>query len=136
LTTAHRPTLPEPVIDQRNRPPRPHPRHQRTPRRTPRTKQHYETQLANLQAHILHTPNADLIDTLPITEIQIDQLPEALARSLFEALRLEIHYNKHTNTATCRITLTGQTITTARHAAHHVTAIPLHRKQGRDQHKH
>jgi hypothetical protein len=99
-------------------------------------KQHYETQLADLEARILHAPNPDLINALPITEIQIDQLPEALARSLFEALRLEIYYNKHTNTATCRITLTGQTITTARHATHNATVIPLHSKQDPDQNKH
>jgi site-specific DNA recombinase len=98
-------------------------------------KQHYETQLADLEARILHTPNPDLIDALPITEIQIDQLPEDLARSLFEALRLEIHYNKHTNTATARITLTGQTITTARHATHNATVTPLRHKQDRDEHK-
>jgi hypothetical protein len=79
--------------------------------------------------------NPDLINALPITDIQIDQLPEDLARSLFEALRLEIHYNKHTNTATARITLTGQTITTARHAAHNATVTPLRHKQDRDEHK-
>jgi hypothetical protein len=99
-------------------------------------KQHYQTQLADLEARILHAPNPDLINALPITEIQIEQLPEDLARSLFEALRLEIHYNKPTNTATARITLTGQTITTARHAAHHATVTPLRHKQDRDQHKH
>src|SRR5262249_26049378 len=88
-------------------------------------KQHCETQLAELEARILDAPNPDLIDALPVMEIQIDQLPEDLARSLFEALRLEIHYNKHTNTATCRITLTGQTISTARRAAHNATVIPL-----------
>ncbi|MGH3875390.1 MAG: recombinase family protein [Pseudonocardiaceae bacterium] len=66
-------------------------------------KHQFETQLAEVEARILHAPNPDLIDALPVTKIQLDQLPEQLARSLFEALRLEIHYNKHTNQATCRM---------------------------------
>lgn len=40
--------------------------------------------------------------------IGVDQLPEELARALFEALRLEIRYNRDTRTATCRVTLTGR----------------------------
>lgn len=67
----------------------------------------FEAQLAEAEERILHAPNPDLIEALPITKIQIDQLPEELARQLFEALRLEIHYHKHTNRATCRVTLTG-----------------------------
>ncbi|WP_189060254.1 recombinase family protein [Longimycelium tulufanense] len=95
-------------------------------------KQQFESQLAEVEERILHAPNPDLIDALPVAKIQIDELSDDLARALFEALRLEIHYNKHTNQATCRITLTGQTITAARHAARTAVA-PLRRQQGGDQ---
>ncbi len=71
--------------------------------------QQLEAQLAAAEQRILHAPNPDLIDALPITKIEVDRLPEELARALFEALRLQIHYNHDTNTATCRITLTGTT---------------------------
>ncbi|WP_189052880.1 hypothetical protein [Longimycelium tulufanense] len=95
-------------------------------------KEQFESQLAEVEERILHAPNPDLIDALPVAKIQIDELSDDLARALFEALRLEIHYNKHTNQATCRITLTGQTITAARHAARTAVA-PLRRQQGGDQ---
>ncbi|ONI91272.1 hypothetical protein ALI22I_09385 [Saccharothrix sp. ALI-22-I] len=42
-----------------------------------------------------------------MTRIELDRLPEDLARALFEALRLEIHYDRDTNTAIYHITLTG-----------------------------
>jgi hypothetical protein len=38
-----------------------------------------------------------------VVVIEVDQLPEELARALFEAFRLEIRYN--TDTVTCRVTL-------------------------------
>lgn len=96
-------------------------------------KQQFETQLAEVEQLILHAPNPDLIDALPVAKIQIDKLPEELTRSLFEALRLEIHYNKLTNTATCRITLTGQTLDAARNAAHDATVTAASHQQAHDQ---
>lgn len=100
-------------------------------------KKQLEDRLGDLERRILHAPNPDLIDALPITQIDVEKLPVELARALFEALRLEIHYNKITNTATFSITLTGPTIAAASSAAHDATVIALddHRK-GRDQHKH
>jgi hypothetical protein len=47
---------------------------------------------------------------LPVGACDLDALPEDLARKLFEALRLEIHYNKTDNIAVCRITLSGETL--------------------------
>ncbi|MGH3568812.1 MAG: recombinase family protein [Pseudonocardia sp.] len=76
-----------------------------------------ETQLAAAHARVHAAPNPDLIDALPLTRVEIDQLPEQLARDLFEALRLEIRYDKTTNQARCRITLSGTTIAAARKAA-------------------
>jgi site-specific DNA recombinase len=58
-------------------------------------------------------------------KIEVDQLPEELARALFEALRLQIRYNRDTHTATCRVTLTGTTITAASRTAHDAAVTSL-----------
>jgi hypothetical protein len=69
-------------------------------------------------------------------KIEVDQLPEELSRALFEALRLEIRYNRETNTATCRVTLTGPTITAASRTAHDAATLSLDdARQRRDQRK-
>ncbi len=80
-------------------------------------RQQLESQLDEAEARIHAAPNPDLIDALPITRVEVDQLPEELARELFEALRLEIHYSKTDNRARCRITLAGTTIAAAQAAA-------------------
>jgi len=54
-------------------------------------------------------PNPELLDTLPVGACDIATLPEPVARRLFEAFRLEIHYNKTRHSALYRITLTGDT---------------------------
>jgi site-specific DNA recombinase len=56
-----------------------------------------------------------------VARIEADQIPGELARALFEALRLEIRYNRDTN----RVTLTGPTITTAGRTAHDAAVISL-----------
>lgn len=67
-------------------------------------------------------PNPGLLDELPVGACDLDGLPEELARRLFEALRLEIHYNKATNTVTYRVTLIGETIPTLQQATDGVVA--------------
>lgn len=84
-----------------------------------------EMQLAEAEQRILAAPNPGLLDALPVMKIEVDQLPDELARALFEALRLEIRYNRDTNTATCRVTLTGPTITAASRTAHDAAVISL-----------
>ncbi|MFD5177480.1 hypothetical protein ACFWM1_16835 [Nocardia sp. NPDC058379] len=59
-------------------------------------------------AEDLLTPTPALLDALPTGTIDVQDLPEELARSLFEALRLEIRYNRTHHRATYRITLVGQ----------------------------
>nr|AGS49998.1 hypothetical protein [uncultured bacterium esnapd26] len=49
-------------------------------------------------------------------------MPDELSRRLFEALRLEIHYDGVTNEALCRITLTGDTIEAVARATHETAA--------------
>lgn len=69
-----------------------------------------ERQLARLETEIQETPNPDLLSGLPVTSIDLTALPDALSRHLFEALRLEIHYDHRTALATCQVTLTGGSI--------------------------
>ncbi len=69
-----------------------------------------ERQLAELENEAQDAPNPDLLSRLPITAIDLAGMPDAFSRRLFEALRLEIHYDRRTNLATCRVTLTGETV--------------------------
>ena len=69
-----------------------------------------QTQLDELDEQARTDSNPDLIDALPQLEIDLDELPEQLARDLFEALRLEIRYDRPTRRATCRITLSADTV--------------------------
>jgi site-specific DNA recombinase len=67
-------------------------------------------ELETLEEQVNDQHNPDLLHLLPVGACDLDALPEDLARKLFEALRLEIHYNKTDNTAVCRITLSGETL--------------------------
>ncbi len=69
-----------------------------------------ERQLADLENEAQDAPNPDLLSRLPVGAIDLAGMPDALSRRLFEALRLEIHYDRATNLATCRVTLTGETV--------------------------
>ncbi|MDQ3765010.1 MAG: recombinase family protein [Actinomycetota bacterium] len=85
--------------------------------------------LTEAENQIQHAPNAELLDALPIGVVRLDELPEDLARRLFEALRLELRYDKNTNRLTCRITLTGPTTPAAQHTAN--DAVILRSQQGK-----
>ena len=89
-----------------------------------------EAQLATAEERVRTAPNPALIDALPVGRVQLDRLPEPLARGLFEALRLEIHYDKTTNQATCRITLSGDTVNAARRTATTATEASTHAATG------
>lgn len=68
------------------------------------------TELERLDVEVNEQPNLALLEQLPTGASELDAMPDELARKLFEALRLEIHFNKVNNTAVCRITLTGETV--------------------------
>ncbi|MWA07405.1 recombinase family protein [Actinomadura sp. LD22] len=53
---------------------------------------------------------AELLEALPEGEVDLAEVPEPVLWRLFEAFRLEIRYDKRTDTADCRITLTGAAI--------------------------
>jgi chromosome segregation ATPase len=54
-------------------------------------------ELETLEEQVSDQQNPDLLRLLPVGACDLDALPEDLARKLFEALRLEIHYNKTDN---------------------------------------
>jgi site-specific DNA recombinase len=69
-----------------------------------------ETQLTEAEDRAAQVPNPALLAELPIGAIDLARLPDDITRNLFEALRLHIDYDKITNKATCRITLTAETL--------------------------
>ncbi|WP_158559866.1 recombinase family protein [Prauserella sp. PE36] len=95
-----------------------------------------EADLAEAEDEHEQAPNPDLLDVLPVGEIQIEELPEGVARRLFEALRLELHYDKSTNQLRCTVTLTAQLLPATRLAAHEAIVLPFERPDRSEQRKH
>ena len=63
---------------------------------------------AQQQGEDIHDPT--LLDHLPVTEIDLEDMPDEASRRLFEALRLEIRYDPAARTVRCSVTLIGETI--------------------------
>jgi site-specific DNA recombinase len=63
-----------------------------------------------LDDEVHRAPNPALLDQLPVTSVDLADMPDEISRQLFEALRLEIRYDFTTHVATCEITLSGDTI--------------------------
>ncbi|GAA5169402.1 hypothetical protein [Amycolatopsis dongchuanensis] len=82
-----------------------------------------EQQLAEAEQEISQAPNPGLIDYLPVSAVDLAALPDDLSRRLFEALRLEINYDCRTRTATCRVTLVGETIDAVARASHDAVVL-------------
>lgn len=82
-----------------------------------------EQQLAEAEQEISQAPNPGLIDYLPVSAVDLAVLPDELSRRLFEALRLEISYDCRTRTATCRVTLVGETIDAVARASHDAVVL-------------
>jgi hypothetical protein len=66
--------------------------------------------------------NPALLDHLPVTDINLEGVPDDISRRLFEALRLEIRYDPAARTARCSITLAGETIDAVSRVAQEATA--------------
>ena len=45
-----------------------------------------------------------MLDRLPLGEMEVETATEAILRRVFEAFRLEVAYNRHTNRAECEAT--------------------------------
>jgi site-specific DNA recombinase len=89
-----------------------------------------ERQLAEVENEVQRTPNLDLVDYLPVTSVDLAALPEELFRRLFEALRLEIHNDHSARTATCRVTLLGDTIEAVARTSHEAVVVPFLKQKG------
>jgi site-specific DNA recombinase len=63
---------------------------------------------AQQQGQDIHDPA--LLDQLPVTDVDLEDMPDEVSRRLFEALRLEIRYDPAARVARCSITLIGETI--------------------------
>ena len=84
-------------------------------------------QLAEVEEQNQQAANPGLLDVLPMGEVRVEELPEDVARRLFEALRLELRYCKSTNRVKCTVTLLGPTVVAARQAAHEASILPSDR---------
>jgi hypothetical protein len=67
-----------------------------------------------LRKELAHAPNPALLDQLPVSPVDLPELPDDISRRLFEALRLEISSDHDHEQVTFRITLTGDTIDVVR----------------------
>ena len=74
----------------------------------------WSNELAELDEELAHTPNPALLDQLPVSPVDLSELPDDISRRLFEALRLEISFDHDHEQVTFRITLTGDTIDVVR----------------------
>lgn len=83
-------------------------------------------QLAEIEATQPIRAQPELLDFLPTGPVDLDRMPEKIARDMFEAFRLEIRYDHRINTADCQITLTGAAIQTQQQAAQEaLTAVTV-----------
>ena len=71
-----------------------------------------EIWLTKLETHLEQHSASDtrkLLEAVPMVEIDLALAPDEVLRRLFEAFRLEIHYDRRSHAATCRITITDVT---------------------------
>ncbi len=101
-----------------------------------RRKVDLETQLAEAEHDNQQAPNPDLLDTLPIGNIAIEDLPADLARRLFEALRLELRYDKNRNQLPCTATPSAPTLTATHDAAKDAVIVPINHTKRENRRKH
>jgi hypothetical protein len=87
-----------------------------------------EDELAEAEDQVGQASNPALLDRLPNGLVDLTTMPDQLSRGLFEALRLEIHYDPGVRRATCRITLIGDTIDAVARSATDAVVIPLQRR--------
>lgn len=79
------------------------------------------TQLAELDTAQDTRPAPALLDALPMAPIDLARLPHDHARNLFDAFRLEVHFDKRTGTARCQVTLTADSLPTLVNATGQLT---------------
>lgn len=72
-------------------------------------------------------PNTGLLDTLPVTSVDVTRLPDEQQRQLYDAFHLEVRYHPPTNTVTPRVTINAETAPALADTARHITGIPAPR---------
>ena len=72
-------------------------------------------------------PDVDLIDDLPIADIDVTQLPEGLQRQLYDAFHLEIRYDHPNNALNLRVTLDAATVPALANAITEILDLPRQR---------
>ncbi len=73
-----------------------------------------------LETHKREAPprqDSALVDALPVGRCELAALPDATRRRMFEAFRLQLHYDERTHSVRCQVTLTSETIDGAAWAA-------------------
>ena len=65
-------------------------------------------------------PNPDLLSRLPVSPVDLTEMPDEVSRKLFEALRLEMTYDHEQHQVRIHVTLTGDTIATVSRTAESV----------------
>jgi site-specific DNA recombinase len=75
------------------------------------------TELRTLQQAEPVRQSPELLDALPIGTTDLTELPEEILHRLFEAFRLQVFYDKDTHTATCTITIAGESLHAVQQAA-------------------
>ncbi len=88
-----------------------------------------QRRIAEVEEEAYQAPSPALLDQLPVSTVDLAQLPDPLSRRLFEALRLEMHYNHETKIVTCRITLSGETIRAVADTSTQAVVLPLSNPQ-------
>jgi hypothetical protein len=89
-----------------------------------------ERQLVEVEDEARRAPNPTLLDYLPVSPVDLAEMPDELSRRLFEALRLEIRYDHNTRTATCRVTLLGDTVRVVANTSREAVVIPFPKQKG------
>lgn len=89
-----------------------------------------KAQLTTAEDEVQQASNPGLLDFLPVTPVELTDLPDELSRKLFEALRLEIHYDYVSRSATCRVTLLGDTIEAVSKTTQEAVVIPFQKQKG------
>ncbi len=84
-----------------------------------------ERRIAEVEEEVHQAPNPALLGQLPVSAVDLAELPDPLSRRLFEALCLEMHYNHETKIVTCRITLSGETIRAVADTSTEAVVLPL-----------
>ncbi|MFD2468898.1 recombinase family protein [Amycolatopsis silviterrae] len=88
-------------------------------------REQFERQLVTAEDEVKLAPNPALLGFLPMAAVDLAAMPDQLSRRLFESLRLEIRCDYKQRTATCRVTLLGDTINLVAATTREAVVLPF-----------